>query len=85
MPQQRHTHYQSLRRDGTDTPISLNNKCNGSELSNAAPISLFRRITWPTSVSIHNNTLKGGQIHRYNDIREIAKTHLLLLLILQTA
>ena len=34
----------------------------------------FRHITWPTSVSIHDNTLKSGKIHRYNDIREIAKT-----------
>ena len=54
-------------------PLSLN-KCNGSELSNEAPISSFRHITWPTNVSIHDNTLKGGKIHRYNDIREIAKT-----------
>ena len=63
----------SLCRDGTDTPISLN-KCNGSELSNAAAISTFRNITWPTSVSIHDKTLKGGKIHRYNDMHDIAKT-----------
>ena len=56
-------------------PLSLN-KCNGSELSNAAPtcISPFRKIMWLTSVSRHNNTLKGAKIHFYNDIREIAKT-----------
>ena len=59
----------SLCRDGADT-ASLN-KCNGSELSNATPISPFRHITWPTSVSIHDNTLK---IHCYNTTREIAKT-----------
>ena len=59
----------SLCRDGADTP----NKCNGSELSNAAAISAFRSITWPTSVSIHNKTLKGGKIHRYNDMRDFAK------------
>ena len=53
--------------------LSLN-KCNSSELSNSAAISLFRSITWPTSVSRHDNTLKGGKIHCYNDIREIAKT-----------
>ena len=29
--------------------------------------------SWPTSVSIHDKTLKGGKIHCYNDIREIAK------------
>ena len=34
----------------------------------------FRNITCPTSVSRHDNTLKGGKIHRYNDLREIAKT-----------
>ena len=56
-------------------PLSLN-KCNGSELSNAAAtcISPFRHIMWPTSVSIDDNTLKGGKIHHYNDIHEIAKT-----------
>ena len=37
-------------------------------------ISPFRHITWPTSVSIHDKTLKRGKIHHYNDIREIAKT-----------
>ena len=65
-------------------PLSLK-KCNGSELSNAAAISPFRNITWPTSVSIHDKTLKGGKIHRYNDMRDFAKTrflqHLLLLLL----
>ena len=45
-------------------------KCNGSELLNAAPI---KHITWPMSVSIHDSTLKGGKIHCYNDICEIAK------------
>ena len=69
-------------------PLSLK-KYNCSELLNATPISLFRHITWPTSASRHDNTFKGGQIHRYNDICEIAKPrclhhHLLLLLILQT-
>ena len=52
----------SLYRDGTDTPLSLN-KCNSSELSKAAAISCFRHIIWLTSVSIHNKTLKGGKIH----------------------
>ena len=74
----------SLCRDGADTPLSLK-KCNGSELSNAAAMSPFRHITWPTSVSIHDKTLKGGKIHRYNDMRDFAKTrflpHLLLLLL----
>ena len=54
---------------GPTRPLSLN-KCNGSELSNAVALSPFRNITWPTSVSIHNTTLKGGKIHRFNDIRE---------------
>ena len=54
-------------------PLSLN-KSNGSELSNAAAMSPFRHLTWTTSVSIHDKTLKGGKIHRYNGIREIAKT-----------
>ena len=54
-------------------PTSLN-KYNSSELSNGAAISPFRNITWPMSVSRHDNTLKGSKIHRYNDIREIAKT-----------
>ena len=52
-------------------PLSLN-KCNSSEFSNAGAISHFRHIMWPTSVSIHDNTLKGGKIHCY--IHEIAKT-----------
>ena len=43
------------------------NKCNNPELLNVAAISPFRHITWPTSVSIHDKTLKGGKIHRYND------------------
>ena len=62
-------------RDGADTPINLN-KCNGSELSNTVAISPFRNITciWPTSVSRHDNTLKGGKVHCYNYIHEIAKT-----------
>ena len=38
----------SLCGDGADTP-SLN-KCNGSELSNAAALNPFRNITWPTHV-----------------------------------
>ena len=50
------------------------NKSNGSELSNAAAMSPFRYITWTTSVSIRDKALKGGKIHRYNGIREIAKT-----------
>ena len=54
-------------------PLSLN-KSNSSELSNAAAISPFRHIMWPTSVSIDDNTLKGGKICHYNDIHEIAKT-----------
>ena len=49
----------SLCRDGADMPISLN-KCNSSELSNAAVISPFRQITWSTSVSIHDKTLEVG-------------------------
>ena len=65
-------------------PLSLN-KCNGSELSNTAAISPFRHITWPTSVSIHNDTLKGGKLHCYSNICEIAiKLRFLHLLILQT-
>ena len=63
----------SLCRDSADTPLSLN-KSNGSELSNVAAISPFRHITWPTSVFIHDKKLKGDKIHRYSDIREIAKT-----------
>ena len=63
-------------------PLSLK-KCNGSELSNAAAINPFRNITWPTSASIHDKALKGGKIHRYNDMRDFAKIrflqHLLLL------
>ena len=50
------------------------NNCNVSEISNAAAISPFRNITWPTIVYRHDNTLKGGKIHHYNDIHEIAKT-----------
>ena len=63
----------SLCRDGADTPTI--NKCNGSELSNTAAISPLRNTTWPTSVSRHDNTLKGDRKHRYNGIREIAKTY----------
>ena len=53
-------------------PLSPN-KCNGSELPNAGAMNSVRHITWPTSVSIYDKTLKGGKIHvhRYNDIREI--------------
>ena len=56
-------------------PLNLN-KCNDSELANVAAICPFTNITWPTSVFIHDKTLKGGKIHCYNDIhvREIAKT-----------
>ena len=50
-------------------PLSLN-KCNGSEFLNTVAMSSFRHITWLTSVSIHDKTLKGGKIHHYNDIRE---------------
>ena len=53
----------SICRDGADTPIKPN-KSNGSELSNAAAMSPFRHLTWTTSVSIHDKTLKGGKIHR---------------------
>ena len=28
----------------------------------------FRNITWPTGVSIHGKTLKGGKVHGHNDI-----------------
>ena len=35
--------------------------------------SLLRHIIWPTSVLIHNKTLKVGKIHCYNDIQKIAK------------
>ena len=56
-------------------PLSLK-KSNGSELSNAAAISPFRNITWPTNVCIHDKTLKGGKIHRYNDMRDFAKTQI---------
>ena len=48
-------------------PLSLN-KCNSSELSNAAALSPFGNITWSMSVSKHDNTLKCGKIHRYSDI-----------------
>ena len=58
---------------GPTRPLSLN-KCNGSELANVAAITPFRNITWPKSVSKHDNTLKSDKIHCYNDIREIAKT-----------
>ena len=34
----------------------------------------FRYITWPTNVSIHDKTLKGGKIHRCSDMRDFAKT-----------
>ena len=54
-------------------PLSLN-KSNGSELSNVAAMSPFRHRTWTTSVSIHDKTLKGSKIYRYNGIPEIAKT-----------
>ena len=53
-------------------PLSLN-KCNGSEVSNEAAISPFRYITWPTSVSMHDKTLKGSKIHRCNDMRDLLK------------
>ena len=56
-------------------PLSLN-KCNGSELLNPAAISPFRNITWPTSISRHDNTLKGDRKHSYNDIRKISKTRI---------
>ena len=57
-------------------PLSLN-KYDGAELSNVAAISPLRYVTWPTSVSRHDNTLKRSKIYRYNDIREIAKTPIL--------
>ena len=40
-------------------PLSLN-KCNSRELPNAAAISSFKHITRPTTVSIHDKTLKGA-------------------------
>ena len=65
----RYTLYAGMAPKG---PLNLNR----SELPNAAAISPFRYITWPTSVSIHDKTLNGGKIHCYNDIylHEIAKT-----------
>ena len=60
-------------RDVGTCPLSLN-KCNVSQLSNRAAVSSFRTITWLTSVSRHDDTLKSGNIHRYSDICEIAKT-----------
>ena len=36
-------------------------------------VTLVRGLL-PTSVSRHVNTLRGGKIHCYNDIHEIAKT-----------
>ena len=52
-------------RDGTDTTALklkwLRNLEHGS----------FRHITWPTSDSIHDKTLKAGKIHCHNDIQKI--------------
>ena len=55
-----------------NAPHRYLNKCNDSELSIAVAISPFRNITWPTCVSIHDKTLKGGKIHRYNYMRDFA-------------
>ena len=63
----------SLCRDGTDTPISLNIQ-NCSKLPNAAVISLFRHTTWSRSSSVPENSLKVGKIIRYTDTRKTAKT-----------
>ena len=42
---------------------------NGSELSNTAVMSY---ITCPTSISIHDETLEGGKMHRYNEIHNFS-------------
>ena len=66
-------------------PLSLN-KCSSSELLNAAPLSPFRNITWPTSVSRHDNTLKGGKYTAtmiYGKLLKPQFFHLLLLHLLQ--
>ena len=46
---------------------------NHSKLPNAAVISFFQNITWPTGDSIHSKTLKVGKIHRYIDICKLPK------------
>ena len=74
----------SICRDGTDTPISLN-KSNGSELPNADVLSLFRQATCSESASIHFNTLKVRKIYSYSESQKFVKTrivyHLLFLLL----
>ena len=62
-----------LCRDGAYTAISLN-KRNSSELPNTAAISPFGHITWPTSVSIHDRTLKGGNTMTYVKIVSVYHT-----------
>ena len=69
-------------------PLSLN-KSNGSELTNADVLSLFRQTTCSASASIHYNTLKVRKIYSYSESRKFVKTrivhhhhHLLLLLLL---
>ena len=64
-------------------PLSLN-KHNGSELSNAALLSLFRHTACSTGVSIHSKTLKVGKIHRYNSTWKFLNRRFLHLLLLQT-
>ena len=64
----------SICRDGTETPISLN-KNNGSELPNADVLSLFREITYSASASIHYNTLKVRKIYSYSDSRKMPIVH----------
>ena len=62
----------SICRDGTNTPISLNKStCNGSELPNADVLCLFRQTACS---SIHYNTLKVRKIHSYSDSRKIVNT-----------
>ena len=49
-------------------PLALTNEmAQISRTVNGNVLSLFRQITCPTSVSIHNKTLKVGKIYRYND------------------
>ena len=43
---------------------SVDSLCRDGELPNAAA---FGHMTWPMSVSIHDETLKDGKIYCYND------------------
>ena len=59
-------------------PISPN--IISSELLNTAAICLFRHLTWPTSVSIHDKTLKGGKIPSFSgNIMELPRPTILFM------